>query len=355
MTMSKAPSASKVTVIVTPRERFSCTQRSLESIFLNTRIPFDLVYVDGHSPRPVRNYLENQARERGFELVRTNYYLSPNAARNIGLSRACTEYVVFVDNDVVVSEGWLTALMRCAEETRADVVGPLVCQYEPIHEVAHCTGGQAHVITDQHGNRHMRERLFNQGKRVVDLMPTLKRTATEVAEFHCVLVRSSIFEQVGQLDEALLNTREHVDFCMLVSQAGGSIYFEPESIVTYVPGPPLEFQDIFFYMLRWSDDWELQSLKHIYQKWNVVEDGYFQSRYRRRGWRRRATLFRPLAETLLSSWPQGARLLTKGISKLDHLLLNPYLTANYTYRHRNSSPEVVVAAPATEPKMSSVG
>lgn len=98
-----------VTIVVVPRERFSCTQQSLESIYEYTEFPFKLIYVDGNSPHKVRRYLEAKSEEKNFELIRTNYYLSPNHARNIGLSRVDTKYLVFVDNDVIVSPGWLRA------------------------------------------------------------------------------------------------------------------------------------------------------------------------------------------------------------------------------------------------------
>lgn len=340
----------KVTLVVVPRERFSCTQRSLESIFEYTKIPFNLVYIDGNSPKATHEYLVAEAQNRNFELVRTNYYLSPNAARNLGASKVKTEYLVFIDNDVVVSEGWLQPLVDCAESTGAAIVGPLVCQHEPIHEVIHCTGGEARILVDKKGQRRLREKLYNQGKRVADLMPKLARTETEIAEFHCVLVRSDIFQVTGSLDEALLNTREHVDFCLLATQAGLSVYFEPTSIVTYVPGPPLELRDIPFYMLRWSDAWELESLRHICQKWDVLEDGYFKVRYRRRGWRRYITLFEPVAQKLLFNWPWGSRFLARVLGKLDHLFLNPYLTTSYA-NYRKPSPQTIVSAKSPEPAL----
>ncbi|ASC72502.1 hypothetical protein XM38_034600 [Halomicronema hongdechloris C2206] len=337
----------KVTLVVVPRERFSCTARSLESIFEHTKVPFKLIYVDGNSPTPIREYLEKKAHERQFELIRTDNYLHPNAARNIGLYRVQTEYLVFIDNDVVVSDGWLDAMVSCADKTGADVVGPLVCQNEPIHTEIHCTGGEARIIIDKFGKRRLREKLYNQGKKVIDLISRLQRIQTEIAEFHCVLIRKTIFERIGYLDEALLNTREHVDFCLLVTEAGGSIYFEPSSIVTYVPGPPLKLSDIPFYMLRWSDDWELKSLHHIYRKWDVVEDGYFKTRYRRRGWRRYVTLFHPLSKKLLFNWNWGSHFLARVLGKLDHLFLNPYLTAVYARRQR-SAPKTIVSAGSSE-------
>ena len=36
----------------------------------------------------------------------------------LGLERATTLYVAFLDNDVVVEPGWLEALVRCAEESK---------------------------------------------------------------------------------------------------------------------------------------------------------------------------------------------------------------------------------------------
>jgi GT2 family glycosyltransferase len=315
-----------VTIVIVPRERFSCTQESLESIYEHTDFPFKLVYVDGNSPHKIRCYLETQAQDKQFQLIRTNYYLSPNHARNIGLSQVKTKYVVFVDNDVVVSPGWLKALVTCAEETKATVVGPLMCEKKPLHQRVHFAGGESHIVTDIKGRRHLREKMYKQGQNVADVRPDVKRTQTELAEFHCVLVRTEIFQQIGMLDEAMLNTKEHLDFCMTVIQAGGTVYFEPDCIVTYVPGPPLQWTDIPFYMLRWSDGWTLDSLQHIRAKWDLAEDGYFNNKYKKLGWRRRGTIIKPLVRHL--SFGFENKPLKKVLSFLDKRL-NRYLTNRY--------------------------
>ncbi len=115
-----------VTVVVVPRERFSLARRALECLLSETTCPFKLVYVDGASPLAVRGYLEAQARSRGFRLLRSEHHLSPTEARNLGLREvAGTRYVVFIDNDVLVRAGWLEALVGCAEETGAWLVGPM--------------------------------------------------------------------------------------------------------------------------------------------------------------------------------------------------------------------------------------
>lgn len=283
-----------ITIVVVPRERFSYAEKSLESVYAHTQIPFKLVYVDGKAPYKLRKYLEEKAQIKGFEIVHTNQYLYPNQARNIGLQQANTKYVVFIDNDVVVTPGWLKALVGCAEETGAAVVGPLMCQHEPLHAEVHFAGGESHIWVDKTGRRRLREKMYSQGKTVTQIQPQLKRQETELAEFHCVLVRRSIFEQVGLLDEQMLNTKEHLDFCMTVREAGGSVYFEPNCVVTYVPGPPSQWSDLHYYMLRWSDEWTLKSLDRLRDKWNLAEDGYFKTKYKKLGWRRKVTIVAPV-------------------------------------------------------------
>ncbi|TVP59430.1 MAG: glycosyltransferase [Nodularia sp. (in: Bacteria)] len=322
----------QVTIIVSPRERFSHTRNSLESIYQHTEYPFQLIYVDGNSPSHIQRYLEEQAAEKGFELIRTNHYLCPNHARNLGLRQVNTKYVVFIDNDVEVTPGWLKTLVDCTEQTGATIVSPLICQHLPLHAEIHCAGGESRVKVETKGEtsrRRIIEKIYQQGRLVADVRPQLQREKTGLAEFHCMIVRTEIFDQLGFLDEALLNTKEHVDFCMLVTEAGGSIYIEPESIVTYVPGPPVEWSDLHFYMLRWSNAWEMASLKRLRDKWNLTEDEYFQKKYSTLGRRRNYTIISPLVKSIF-----GRRIhrLENIMIKLDRAL-NNYLTNSYAHKH----------------------
>lgn len=325
----------QITIVVSPRERFSYTRESLESIYEHTKVPFKLVYVDGNSPADVRQYLEAKSQEKGFKLIITNYYLFPNRARNLGLAQVDTKYVVFVDNDVIVSPNWLEALINCAEATEATVVGPLMCHEQPVHEVIHFAGGESHIICDAKGRRRLREKMYKQGKLVADVHSQLKRTQTELAEFHCVLVRTEIFQRIGPLDETMLNTKEHLDFCMSVVKVGGTVYFEPDSIVTYVPGPPLEWTDLRFYMLRWSDAWELASLSRLREKWDLAEDGYFQAKYKIFGWRRRDSILLPMIRKLTFGIKnqQLEFIVMYGLIAPIEKVLNRYLTNQYAKQH----------------------
>lgn len=310
----------EVTIVVVPRERFSYTRASLEALYRCTEAPFRLIYVDGGSPSRVRRYLESAARERGFDLIRSDGHLAPNRARNLALRRVQTRYVVFIDNDVVVSSGWLPPLVRCAEETNAAIVGPLICESLPLHSTIHFAGGDSHidvVARSGRAERHLVDTVLRQGERVADIGQELSRMQTESAEFHCMLVRTSVFDRTGQLDEALLSVRENVDFCMVVAEAGGSVYLEPASIVTYAAYHPLALSDIPFYLLRWNNQWTLATLHRLRDKWRLTEDAYFQRQYGRSflDWRRRDFLVNATLLRWVPSW-KVRRVLTRGLLPL---------------------------------------
>ena len=111
---------SDVTIVVVPRERFSYTRRSLASVFENTATPFKLIYVDPGTPSIVRKYLQGKmGRIRRTLSFSRDGYISPNRARNWAWQEVQTKYTVFLDNDALVTPGWLEELVRCADETGA--------------------------------------------------------------------------------------------------------------------------------------------------------------------------------------------------------------------------------------------
>jgi GT2 family glycosyltransferase len=319
----------EITIVVVPRERFSNTRQSLESIYDNTQQPFSLVYIDGNSPIATQKYLEQQAKEKGFKLIRSDRYLSPNQARNISLKYVQSKYIVFVDNDIVTTPGWLEKLVNCAEQTDATVVCPLTCIGQPLHETIHLAGGEARIIVETTENevvRKVHEKHYFVNRPVAEVSDRLHRRQCEFAEFHCMLVRRDIFGKIGLLDEKLLSTREHIDFCLNVTHAGGTIYCEPDSVATYVTGK-LEWSDLPFFFLRWSDEWELDSLAHFKQKWDLTgNDKYFKKRYKRLGHRRYQAFLRPFVRQI--SFGHTVPWLEERLKPLERAL-NRYITDRY--------------------------
>ena len=289
-----------VTIVVVPRERFGVAVESLESIVEHTERPYRLIYVDGGSPKPTADALRGLCAAQGFDYLRYDSYLSPNQARNIGLSRVETPYVAFVDNDVICSPGWLSTMIATAQETGAEVIAPLICQKRPLHTEVHQAGG---LIADDleaflaaaPEDRRLRDEHVHQRSKVADL--ALKREETQFCEFHCVLVERALFDRIGPLDEALTATREHLDFSLCVWTNGGRVVFEPKSVVTYLfpsRDTPLQRADWPFFTLRWSPVWILKSLDRFCEKWGITNDPYVEKLRATASWRHTVGLGRSM-------------------------------------------------------------
>ena len=289
-----------VTVAVVPHERFSPSRACLTRLFAATRAPHRLLYVDGGSPPQLARHLEAESRRRGFSLHRVEHYLAPNVARNLALGLVETPYVVFLDNDVLVQPGWLTALVRCAEETGAGAVGPLYCHGEPEGERVHMAGSE--LSLHEHGGRvRLHERLRFMRHSVSEVQHELRREPTQGLELHCLLLRTDAIRELGGFDEEILSTC-NVDLCLSLQRAGHTLYFEPWAVVTYSPPPPLDPGDRDYFRLRWSRDWNVRTIARYREKWSLADDDpTLKSIFRWAEQHRRRALF----PSLLDRWRHG--------------------------------------------------
>ena len=60
----------KVTICITPRERFSSALYSLRNIIDNTEFPYHLVYIDTNSPAHIGQSIAATCAEYGFDYIR---------------------------------------------------------------------------------------------------------------------------------------------------------------------------------------------------------------------------------------------------------------------------------------------
>jgi GT2 family glycosyltransferase len=267
----------QVTLVVVPRERFSFAERSLSSIYENTAFPFELIYVDAGTPAPVKRFLECEAQQKGFRLLSTSGYLSPNQARNMGWREVRTKYTVFLDNDALVTPGWLDALVRCAEDTQAWIVGPLYLIGEIERQTIHMAGGTIR-IEEQGGRRFLYDEQYLFETKIADVQLPLRRRQWDYVEFHCMMVRTDLLDRLGPLDEKLLSLNEHIDLCLTARNVGGSVYLEPKAVTSYVLPPPCEWWDLPYFMLRWSEAWNLATVRHFNNKWDVSGSLWFSEK-----------------------------------------------------------------------------
>ena len=263
----------RVTIVMTARERHSLTEAALDSIVDETPAPYRLLYLDCGAPGWLRETLAERAGEWGLEVVRFGEPLWPHEARARIAPAIETDYAVFIDNDVQVEPGWLDALVACADDTQAGIVGPLYLWGDDIRPATiHMAGGRLIEEPAGNGRRVLDEQhhLFNVDPRLVP--HELVRRPCDFVEFHCMLIRTALIRDPAFFDPAIRCVHEHID-CALQSVARGfPVYFEPASRIRYMAFTDYMLDDLGFFRERWSAAEGEASIAAFAAKWNVAHD-----------------------------------------------------------------------------------
>jgi hypothetical protein len=84
------------------------------------------------------------------------------------------------------------------------------------------------------------------------------------------LISNVVFSRFGKLDVSIMAVLDHTDLSLVVRSNGGQVFFEPESVVTYIPAPP-RLRELPFFMFRWSQRGARNSHQSFLAKWTAEE------------------------------------------------------------------------------------
>ena len=87
----------------------------IESIVRETHTPYEIIVVDNNSPDKSGQFFSEQYPEVKFILNDTN--VGVPGGLNIGIRNASGEFVVLLNNDLVVMPNWLDNFFKAYEKT----------------------------------------------------------------------------------------------------------------------------------------------------------------------------------------------------------------------------------------------
>ncbi len=155
---------------------------------------------------------------------------------NWALSQIDAKYYVLLNSDVEVGKNWLEPLVELMDsDENIAACQPKILSYaqESQFEYAGASGG----FIDRLGYPFCRGRIF-------DALETDQGQYNDVREIFwatgaCMMVRASVFHQLGGLDADFFAHMEEIDFCWRAKNAGYKIMVQPVSSVFHVGGGTL--------------------------------------------------------------------------------------------------------------------
>ncbi|WP_409025268.1 glycosyltransferase family 2 protein [Halalkalicoccus salilacus] len=170
-----------VSVVVPTYDRPTAVTRAVRSVLNQTYRPIELIVVDDHSPRPVADALQPIDDEDVRVIpIRHEENRGGNAARNTGLEAATGEFIAFLDDD----DEWLPEKLErqivAIDHEDAGFAYTAVRNVDP-------DGNTVSITSSSHSGAVTKQLLFG----------------NFIGTFSAVMVRRSVIEQAGLLDERL--------------------------------------------------------------------------------------------------------------------------------------------------------
>ena len=234
--------------IITPSwNKVEFLKQMMESVEKNTQWPFELIIVDNASDDGTQEYVLNADFKMKGQYLRNEENKGFAIPNNQGAKVAKGNYLLFLNNDTIVTKGWLTAMMNVfSEEKAVGIVGARL-----IHPGSG-TIQHAGIIEHKSG---MPDHIYF--KKPMDYPPAMKRKQYFAVTGACMVIPKTLFEELNGFDEQYWCGWEDMSLCQEVRKRGYRIYYEPTSLVYHYESRTegrysKEGSNFSLYMNKWA-------------------------------------------------------------------------------------------------------
>lgn len=246
----------KISIIVLTYDNLDLTKGCLESIIKNTAHPnYELIIVDNGSKNDTVDYLKAFASKTPNVVLQVNEKnLGFAKANNQGFRMSEGEFIVFLNNDTIVTAGWLHRLWHhLSKDNNVGMVGP----------VTNSIGNEAKIDVSY---RYLDDIQTFGAQRAKDFSG--KAFSIKVLALYCCMISRDLFEELGGLDERYdVAMFEDDDLAMKVREKGLDLLCAEDVFIHHFHGASLKklpeenYQKLFEenkwkFEEKWGKEWE---------------------------------------------------------------------------------------------------
>ena len=289
-------------IIILTHNQLEYTKKCIESIFTHTKEPFELIVVDNGSTDGTVEYLETEVGGRGkgiddsligglddwgkdggqgkraddsliggfvdfgkgkgqraegkIKIIKNKENLGFAAGNNQGMAAARGGYILLMNNDIVVTSGWLEHLISCAErDPRIGIVGPMS---------NYVSGPQ--LVKDVTYNITTLDGLDDFGAGFSKKYAGKAERILRVVGF-CMLIKRAVINKIGGMDGRYgLGNFEDDDFSLRATLAGFESWIAEDCFIhhfgnrTFI-GAKIDYRESLY------KNWEI-----FKEKWDMPKD-----------------------------------------------------------------------------------
>ena len=190
-------------IVITVWNNFELTKSCIDSIIKNTDADYRLIIIDNASNDETKKYLEQFKDKEGARvlLIRNENNLGFIKAVNQGMKLSGAPYICLINNDTIVTKGWLAEMIRVAEGSpRIGLINP--------------------------SSNTLGQKPDKKGESVDAYAERLKKETASFTEIgsaigFCMLIKKEVVEKIGVFDEIYgMGNFEDTDYSRRVIKEG---------------------------------------------------------------------------------------------------------------------------------------
>lgn len=247
--------APDVSIIMPVFNKLNLTRPCLESIHREgASVSFEIVVVDNGSTDGSRQWLADEERAGRLRAVINPENLGFARGCNLGAAAARGRYLLFLNNDMEVTSGWLEPLVGTLDsDPDAGIVGARLLfaddtvQHGGVALIQTATDGWVHL-----GGMHLSYQM------PADRQGVQNAQCMQIVTGACLMIRPEVFRAVGGFDERYWNGNEDVDLCLKARELGWDVIYRGESVVYHYESRsgPERFSRVEHNVKLFNEIWE---------------------------------------------------------------------------------------------------
>ena len=213
-----------ISILIPNRDHVDDLRRCVESITDKTSYEnYEIIVIENNSTTDeIQEYYDTLDKHPKVRVVKYEGAFNYSKVNNFGEGFAKGDYIVLLNNDTeVITRNWLEELLMYAQRSDVGAVGCML--YYPDYTIQHAgivLGLGAHRTAGHSHYKMAKENLGYMGR----LCYAQNVSAVTGA---CMMVKRSLYEEVGGLSEDLAVALNDVDFCLKLRRKGLLNVFTP--------------------------------------------------------------------------------------------------------------------------------
>ncbi len=207
----------KVSIIIPNCNHKADLERCINSIRNKTTYEnYEILVVENNSDEPeIFDYYEELGQITNIRILHWTKEFNYSAINNFAVKHATGEYLLFLNNDVkVIEKDWIQEMLMYAQRKDVAAVGAkLFYEDDTIQHAGIILGMGAHGVAGHGHYKCTKDNLGYMGR----LFYAQDVSAVTAA---CMMIRKSVFEEIGGFEESFVVALNDVDLCMKALKAG---------------------------------------------------------------------------------------------------------------------------------------